>query len=98
MVAGGAGEEEVAGVLPGLRDGDGGVWLAAVNGPGSVGLSGEAAAGGAAAGVLAGLGHKVTSLGVAHAFHSGLMDPVLAGFAEVAGAVAYHRHGVTMAC
>jgi len=83
MVAVGAAEGEVL-PLPA------GVWLAAVNGPSSVVLSGESAAvarGGGSG--WPGRGYKTTALTVSHAFHSGLMEPMLAGFAAVAESVEY---------
>ncbi|WSK75492.1 SDR family NAD(P)-dependent oxidoreductase [Amycolatopsis sp. NBC_01286] len=82
MVAVAASEVDVEPVL-----GDG-VWLAAVNGPRSVVLSGAAEAVHAAA---AGLAFKATPLTVSHAFHSGLLDPMLAGYAEVARRVGYRE-------
>ncbi|AEV86965.1 polyketide synthase [Actinoplanes sp. SE50] len=63
--------------------------VAAVNAAGSVVLSGEPAAVDV---VLAGLpGVKTSRLRVSHAFHSSLMDPMLAEFAEVAAGI---DHGV----
>ncbi|MGD0067906.1 MAG: beta-ketoacyl synthase N-terminal-like domain-containing protein, partial [Streptosporangiaceae bacterium] len=81
MLALEATEEEVTPLL-----GDG-VWLAAVNGPGSVVLSGEKEAVTAAAARLA--GRKTRWLRVSHAFHSGLMDPMLAGFGQVASRLSF---------
>ena len=77
MVAVAASEDEVAPLL-----GEG-VDIAAVNGPNSVVISGEGAAVGAVADRLAGWGRRVHRLAVSHAFHSGLMEPMLAQFAQV---------------
>ncbi|MFJ4183925.1 thioester reductase domain-containing protein [Kitasatospora sp. NPDC089509] len=75
MVAVEASEERV---LPLLGPG---VGLAAVNGPSSVVLSGTADAVGEAVRALGGVRSK--ALRVSHAFHSPLMEPVLAEFGEV---------------
>ncbi|SEO46972.1 type I polyketide synthase [Amycolatopsis saalfeldensis] len=79
MVAVAATEAEVT---PLLTDG---VGIAAVNGPSAVVLSGEEDA------VLAVAGHfsRTSRLRVSHAFHSPLMEPMLAEFAAVAEKLAY---------
>ena len=81
MTAIAAPEEEVAPLL-----GDG-AWLAAVNGPASVVISGERAAVDAVAAALP--GRRSRRLRVSHAFHSALMDPVLEEFAAVAAGLSY---------
>ncbi|ORW64703.1 hypothetical protein AWC22_03060 [Mycobacterium riyadhense] len=81
MVAVGAGEDEVAGLL-----GEG-VQIAAINGPAAVVISGEQAAVAGVADQLAHRGVRVHRLAVSHAFHSALMEPMLAEFAEVAGSI-----------
>ena len=74
-------EEEVAPLL------GNGAWLAAVNGPASVVISGERAAVDAVAAALP--GRRSRRLRVSHAFHSPLMDPVLDEFAAVAAGLSY---------
>ncbi|MEU4626904.1 SDR family NAD(P)-dependent oxidoreductase, partial [Actinoplanes sp. NPDC023801] len=62
-----------------------GLDIAAVNGPASVVVSGDAAA-------IEGLASrfaKTTRLTVSHAFHSSLMEPMLAEFASVAATIEY---------
>ncbi|WP_344641480.1 type I polyketide synthase, partial [Kitasatospora cystarginea] len=78
MVAVQASEEEV---LPLLADE---VGIAAVNGPTSVVISGVEAAVVAVAEQLAAQGRKTKRLTVSHAFHSPLMEPMLAEFRTVA--------------
>ncbi|WP_444545653.1 type I polyketide synthase [Streptomyces termitum] len=83
MVAVQATEEEVLPLL------DGAVSVAAVNGPASVVLSGDETAVLAVAGKLAEQGRKTKRLSVSHAFHSPLMDPMLAEFTARASELTY---------
>ncbi|WP_063771870.1 type I polyketide synthase [Kitasatospora mediocidica] len=85
MVAVAATEAEVAGLL------GGGVDLAAVNGPSSVVLSGDEAAVLKVAETLKEQGRKVKRLTVSHAFHSALMEPMLAEFAVVLAGVTWRE-------
>ncbi|GGK95839.1 type I polyketide synthase [Mangrovihabitans endophyticus] len=66
-----------------------GVDLAAVNGPRSLVLSGDAPAVEELAAMLRARGHHTTTLRVSHAFHSARMEPMLADFAAVAATVTY---------
>ncbi|MFH9612750.1 SDR family NAD(P)-dependent oxidoreductase [Streptomyces pratensis] len=79
MIAVRATEDEVAPLL-----GDG-VGLAAVNGPGSVVVSGPAGP----ARALAARFDRSKELAVSHAFHSALMEPMLQEFREVAESLSY---------
>ena len=81
MTAIAATEEEVAPLL------GNGAWLAAVNGPASVVISGEQAAVDAVAAALP--GRRARRLRVSHAFHSPLMEPMLDEFAAVAAGLSY---------
>lgn len=66
------------------------VAIAAMNGPQSTVISGEKTALTKLAAQLAAEGIKTTPLNVSHAFHSPLMSPMLAEFAQVANTVTYH--------
>ncbi|MQY15477.1 Acyl carrier protein [Streptomyces sp. RB5] len=85
MVAVQASEDEVTTLL------SPGVSLAAVNSPMSVVVSGEEAAALAIGEYFRAQGRKTTRLAVSHAFHSPLMEPMLAEFAQVAESVSYEE-------
>ena len=87
MLAVRAGEEEVGRVLAGFE----GVGIAAVNGPEAVVVSGPEAEVSGVEGEFSGRGVRVRRLRVSHAFHSSLMEPMLAEFADVAASVSYAR-------
>ncbi|MGW5449920.1 type I polyketide synthase, partial [Streptomyces asiaticus] len=90
MVAVEASETEV---LPLLEEG---ADIAAVNGPSSVVLSGREATVEAVAGQLADLGRRTSRLRTSHAFHSLLMEPMLAEFRAIAEQLSYHPPQVTV--
>ncbi|MFD7507682.1 SDR family NAD(P)-dependent oxidoreductase [Streptomyces sp. NPDC059850] len=83
MVAIQATEDEIT---PELTDQ---VAIAAVNGPGSVVISGDEQAVTGLAATFKDRGRKTSRLRVSHAFHSPLMDPMLDAFAEVARGLRY---------
>ena len=72
------------------------VAIAAVNGPGSIVISGARTRVLAIAEQLAATGVKTRQLTVSHAFHSPLMEPMLAAFAEVAQRIQYHAPKVPL--
>ncbi|MFE3551991.1 type I polyketide synthase [Streptomyces kronopolitis] len=86
MIAVQAAEEEVRPLLAGLADRAG---IAAVNGPTAVVVSGAQDAVTEIAAQLAERGRKTRRLRVSHAFHSPLMDTMLAEFGEIARGVRY---------
>ncbi|WP_431952958.1 SDR family NAD(P)-dependent oxidoreductase [Nocardia lijiangensis] len=85
MIAVGAAEADVT---PLMSDG---VSIAAVNGPSSVVLSGVEDAVVAVAGVCTERGWRTHRLRVSHAFHSALMEPMLAEFASAIEGLAFGR-------
>ncbi|MBO2456928.1 type I polyketide synthase [Actinomadura violacea] len=85
MVAVEASEQRVVEALEGCS----GVGLAAVNGPRAVVVSGVEEEVLAVAGRLKESGVRTRRLRVSHAFHSPLMEPMLAEFADVVGSVRF---------
>ncbi len=67
------------------------VSLAAVNAPDAVVFSGDTEAVAALESKLVAEGVKTSRLRVSHAFHSALLDPMLAEFAEIAAGLTYHE-------
>jgi 8-amino-7-oxononanoate synthase len=69
----------------------GAVSIAAINGPQSIVISGASSAVATLVAEFEAEGIKTKSLQVSHAFHSSLMEPMLAEFTQVASDVAYAR-------
>jgi acyl transferase domain-containing protein/NADPH:quinone reductase-like Zn-dependent oxidoreductase/acyl carrier protein len=85
MVAIEAGEDEVAAAIAAAD----GVEIAAVNGPSAVVISGTEAEVSAAGARFEAAGRRTHRLAVSHAFHSPLIDPMLAEFATVAAGLPF---------
>ncbi|MEV6977082.1 acyltransferase domain-containing protein, partial [Kitasatospora sp. NPDC093806] len=92
MVAVGAPEAEVRELL----DGTEGVWVAAVNGPSSLVLSGHEEQVLAVAAAAAERGFRTRRLTVSHAFHSGLMDLMLEEFNTVVSGLRFEEPTVPL--
>ncbi|MEV0335653.1 type I polyketide synthase [Nocardia sp. NPDC050717] len=90
MVAVGAPEADVLPLL------SAGLSVAAVNGPSSVVLSGDEAAVAAVADLCAERGWRTHRLRVSHAFHSALMEPMLAEFAAAIEGVTFGRPTIAL--
>ncbi|MEW1614265.1 MULTISPECIES: SDR family NAD(P)-dependent oxidoreductase [unclassified Streptomyces] len=80
-------EEEIRASLAGY---EGRLDIAAVNGPASVVVTGDADAAAELGGSWRAKGRRATPLKVSHAFHSPHMEPVLDEFREVAAGLTYH--------
>ncbi|MGK5445776.1 type I polyketide synthase, partial [Micromonospora sp. URMC 105] len=93
MMAVQAAEAEVLPLLAGRTEE---VDIAAVNGPTSVVISGTDAAVSAVAASLEERGHRVRRLSVSHAFHSPLMEPMMARFGEVVRTLNFARAQIPM--
>ncbi|MEV6258345.1 type I polyketide synthase [Nocardia sp. NPDC051911] len=88
MLAVAAPEAEASAALDGYA---GRVSVAAVNGPASVVLSGDADAVAEVERIFAAHGRRTNRLRVSHAFHSARMEPMLAEFRAVARGVTYRQ-------
>jgi acyl transferase domain-containing protein/short-subunit dehydrogenase/acyl carrier protein len=86
-------EAEVAESIEGKEDE---LSIAAINGPTSTVISGAEEAVEEIRGQWEGKGRKTKRLAVSHAFHSPLMEPMLAEFAEVAESLEYHEPEIAL--
>ncbi|PJJ04982.1 acyl transferase domain-containing protein [Streptomyces sp. 2333.5] len=91
MVAVQAGEEEVSALLAGCEEF---LAVAAVNGPGSVVISGDEEAVLDVAGQFEAEGRRVRRLDVSHAFHSPHMDDMLEDFSVVLEGLEFHEPAI----
>ncbi|MFG1701543.1 SDR family NAD(P)-dependent oxidoreductase, partial [Nonomuraea sp. NPDC049309] len=87
MAAIGCGEDEIASVLAGHDQ----VAIAAVNAPGAIVVSGAAAQVDQIVAWAREQGHRTRLLRVSHAFHSPLMEPMLAEFEQVVAGLTLRR-------
>ncbi|NEP47792.1 MAG: SDR family oxidoreductase [Moorea sp. SIO3C2] len=90
-----ASESKVLEIFKGMSQSEK-VAIAAINGPESTVISGEAEAVGAIATHIESLGIKTKQLQVSHAFHSRLMEPMLAEFEAVAKQVTYSQPQISL--
>ncbi|MEM6404103.1 MAG: acyltransferase domain-containing protein, partial [Cyanobacteria bacterium P01_D01_bin.116] len=72
------------------------VTIAAINGPESVVISGEAKALGTVKEILDSLEIKTKHLQVSHGFHSHLMEPMLADFKAIASEITYNQPSIPL--
>ncbi|OKJ08049.1 beta-ketoacyl synthase [Streptomyces sp. CB00316] len=93
MVAVEATEAELAPLLDGREDE---VSLAAVNGPRSVVVAGDESTTLEITAHFAGQGRRTSRLPVSHAFHSPLMEPMLADFRSVVATLTFHEPDMTV--